>query len=168
MSNKSDEKAEKSDTQVMADAIAKGIADGMTMAKVAELEAAKNAQMASRARTNRAKCPKCGQSMKACGGPEAGVDMKKEDKNHVKMVVLPDDPEDIRFFQGLRLNGKVYLSNSHNHYLLVPRKNDFAWQLANYCRNERDQRRGRKATHNSGSIGGRNAKGFKPATAGWR
>lgn len=65
-----------------------------------------------------------------------------EDCNHVRMVVLPQDATAARFFQGIRLGGRVFASKHPNHQILVPRRNDFPTMLQAFGDAESDFREG--------------------------
>jgi hypothetical protein len=99
------------------------------------------------------KCSECNQpSVKgryACKG------------KHVKMIVFPDDPEWGTFFQGVIVNGAVYLSDGPGHQISVPAENNIAYEVQKWVAMERQNAHGRKRQHNSGTVG-RNSSGFKP------
>jgi hypothetical protein len=90
--------------------IAAAIAAGMKMAmeSVQRQNDEKKAVVPAPPRAHRL-CHECGQAVKGCEG------------KHVKMVVYPTRyPEFARFFAGVTLNGKNYVSNDENHSVLVP------------------------------------------------
>jgi len=143
----------------MAEGVPNAIKEGMTMASVAASRGKPSDAALARAVAKRsgARCTKCHLPVSLCGGPEmvlvqepkldehgkpvmkdgkpVTVEVRKqrfkdreEDANHVLMVVLPPPPAD-RFFQGIIVSGRTFLSKHQNHQILVPRKNDFKHML---------------------------------------
>jgi len=90
------------------------------------------------------RCSECGQFKIAC----------KE--KHRMAVVRPTDDEAQRWFTGVKINGVRYMSDHSSHYITVPEDCNIEYLVSAYERNEIIQRRGRKVSHNSGSIGATN------------
>ncbi len=161
----------------MGDSLQKGMREGMTMAAMAREQADLNLGTARQARKNLGPtCHKCRLPTGVCGGPEMKavpvldkdgkpelkdgkpvtrqVEATKpgdEDANHVKMVVLPDDPAAARWFQWIGLNGVKFASRGRGQAILVPRKNDFATILNTFQNFEQDFRQSRKVRFNQGA-----------------
>ena len=101
-------------------------------------------------------CRDCGQSRAACKG------------KHKQVVIYPRNEEFGRFFKGIRINGILYRSANGGQPVTVPKNSDVEHMLAAWERQENILITGRKASHNSGSIGKAGSNGFIPATGGWR
>jgi Icc-related predicted phosphoesterase len=162
--------------QVLKEAMKEGIASGMAMAAMATAPQTPKGPsiptvVAKYARVNDKgekvvedrvlptgsleTCPECKQRLVGCLG------------EHRRMAVYPQNRRHGRYFQGCRLNGVLYLSNSLQHVITVPANCDFEYQIANWEANEDELRNGREVEHNSGSIGG-GGSAFNPATTGFR
>lgn len=116
--------------------IAAAIAAGMKMAmeQVQNANEAKKVTIPAPPRAHRL-CHDCGQALKGCEG------------KHVKMVVYPTRyPEFARFFAGVTLNGKNYVSNDETHQVLVPENcvASFSRIIQEFEDNERQMLIGRK------------------------
>lgn len=116
--------------------IAAAIAAGMKMAmeQVQRANDEKKAPVPAPPRAHRL-CHECGQALKGCEG------------KHVKMVVYPTRyPEFARFFAGVTLNGKNYVSNDETHQVLVPENcvANFSRIIQEFEDNERQMTIGRK------------------------
>jgi hypothetical protein len=139
--------------RIIADALQRGVADGIAMANMA------NQRPVSAPPTGYPgegpTCPVCKLRVSACKG------------EHVAMAVYPENPRFGKQFQGLKINGVLFLSNSAQHRIQVPAKNNFLAQIQAWERNEDEMMNGRVAERDSGSIG-RHGTGFQPATSAWR
>lgn len=113
------------------------------------------AEAAIRAAAQRLQCPKCFQPVSACNG------------KHRRVVVYPTNQRFGRYFQGVFINGIRYLSNGPSHAIDVPLECDIEYMISAWEQNEYDTAQGRKAEHNSGSLGAAGGQ-FSPATEGWR
>lgn len=143
--------AETDITKLIKEALEKGLSEGIAMAAMAN----RQAQPAPYVAPDMSTCEVCKQQKRGCKG------------EHVKMAVYPGNPRFGRHFQGCQLNGVVYLSNSAQHLIWVPKRNDFLQTIQNFERNEDEMMNGRVAEHNSGEIG-RGARGVNPAQSAWR
>lgn len=99
---------------------------------------------------SREKCAACQQYLVACKG------------KHKKMAVYPKNSRYGRWFQGVRINGVLYLSNNSSHQITVPADNNIEHLVEVWETNEEQVTQGRNVEHNSGGIGP-NAGGFNPA-----
>lgn len=72
--------------------------------------------------------------------------------NHVRMGVFPRNEENAEWFQGLRINGTLYLSNGQGHEIWVPRVNDFTSTLADFENGEKRTRTQRKFIRQDGGV----------------
>ncbi len=98
----------------------------------------------------------------ACGQPASKGRYACKGK-HKEMVCFPKDPYWGTYFQGVFANGAKYLSNGPGHTITVPAENDFEHQIEEWVNMERQNAQGKKASHNSGSIGSNgNQSGFRP------
>jgi hypothetical protein len=86
---------------------------------------------------------------------------------HRKVVVFPTAQRHGKWFQGVRINGELYLSNNRSHAILVPADANIEYLLQQWEDNEDAMLHGREAQHNSGSIG-QNGSNFKEANSAWR
>lgn len=79
------------------------------------------------------KCAKCGQLRIACGD------------EHEMMIVYPlsNQPDVVRWFQGIWINGVRYYSRHGRHRVCVPKKNDIATMLDAFVRSEEVRASGR-------------------------
>jgi hypothetical protein len=100
-------------------------------------------------------CSKCKQAVRGCHG------------DHALMVVFPGNPRHGKAFRGCILNGVTYLSTNGLHKIVVPAKNDFAYQIQEFEHNEDEMLNGRVVEHGSGSIG-THGTGFQAAQQAWR
>ena len=83
------------------------------------------------------------------------------------MVVFPKDENYALWFQGVRINGVLYLSNGPGHAVTVPADAAIEATIANWENNERVLEHGRKRQHNSGQFGP-GVSNINPATQAWR
>lgn len=86
------------------------------------------------------KCHECRQLLRACKG------------QHMKMCVYPKNEEFGQFFQGVKVNGVVYLSDFPGHEITVPKENDIAERLQAAEQQERWNRSGRKKMRKSAHL----------------
>lgn len=89
---------------------------------------------------NNENCGHCGQKVKGCLG------------KHAKMVVLPRTTLGKRYFQGIRLNGVLYMSPNSQTPIIVPEQNDFAYILQQHDAQEESFPHGKQYMHDSGSV----------------
>lgn len=101
-------------------------------------------------------CRDCGQVRRACKG------------KHRQVVVFPRNEDRARFFQGIIINGITYKSEHGGQPVIVPADADIEHMLATWEKQEDILITGRKAQHNSGSIGKAGTNGYVPAVGGWR
>lgn len=114
--------------------IAAAIAAGMKMA-MEQVQLANASKVVPAAPKPHRSCGDCGQALTAC------------ESKHTKMVVYPTRyPEFSRFFAGVTINGKTYLSNNENHLVLVPDAcvSDITKIISTFEDNEREMLIGRK------------------------
>jgi hypothetical protein len=127
----------------LAEALTKGIAEGMAMAQMAADKNRPAAQvhprMALQARTLDP-CPECRQDKKGCKG------------RHTKVVVYPRDGRWARYFQGVTINGINYRSSNSSHKIVVPANADIARLVAEWENNEIEVSSGRKREHKTGHV----------------
>jgi hypothetical protein len=161
----------------LGDSLQKGMREGLTMAAMAREGMDPNLAKARELRQSLGgECPKCRMPMRVCGGPEMKevpvldadgkptlkdgkpvtrkVEATKpdaEDINHVKMVVMPNDPNAARWFQFIGLNGVKFASRRRGRAILVPRKNDFAYMLNTFSNFEHNFRQSRKVKFDRGA-----------------
>ena len=162
----------------LGDSVQKGLREGLTMAAMARDgmdPVLANARQARKALGSM--CSKCRMPTGVCGGPEMKTEAvldaegkptlkdgkpvtrqveatkaNAEDANHVKMVVLPNDPAAARWFQWIGINGVKFASRGRGQAILVPRKNDFATILNTFSNFEADFRTSRKIRFNQGKL----------------
>jgi hypothetical protein len=174
------EKLNESNNKLIAafgDKVEKALREGPVMAAMAREQMDPSMAKARELRQSLGgECPKCRMPMRVCGGPEMkdepvlddkGQPVTKdgkpvtrkveatksdaEDANHVKMVVMPNDPNAARWFQFIGLNGVKFASRRRGRAILVPRKNDFAYMLNTFSNFENDFRQSRKVRFNQGA-----------------
>ncbi len=98
----------------------------------------------------------------ACGQPAAKGRYACKGK-HAQMVCYPKDAYWGTYFQGVFANGAKYLSNGPGHAITVPADNNFEHQIEEWVNMERANAHGKRANHNSGSIGkGGDQSNFRP------
>lgn len=158
-----------------AEAMQKGMTDGISLAEMARGEAAKLIATQKRGFVPKETCLKCRQPVNVCGGPEMVGKLDKDNKavldangkselvektkwneadaNHSLMSVTVSDPDAERYFRGAVINGVNYRSRNGNHKILVPKDNDIASICAMYEKNEKEQRVGKIVQHDSGTVG---------------
>lgn len=114
--------------------IAAAIAAGMKMAMESVQRQNDEKKVPPSPRMHRL-CQECGQAQKGCEG------------KHVMMTVYPVRyPEFSRFFPGVILNGKTYISNDETHQIIVPENcvANFTRIIQEFEDNERQMLIGRK------------------------
>lgn len=135
------------------------IAIPQAVAAAVQIATAQSAQApvyaAGPAPVDTSRCPECKQYTRGCKG------------KHSKMVVFPKNDENGEWFPGLSINGVLYRSSHSNHHITVPEQNDLASGIYLWEQSERTLRHGRKASHNSGSIGPRGSHTNKATAANW-
>lgn len=121
----------KSDAQTFADALQKGIAEGIAMAQIANRPAAKTVLDDSR-------CGECRQLLRACQG------------EHETLVVFPQRGG--KSFPGVRLNGVLYLSSNAGHGISVPKANDIRGIIQLWEESEDNMIKNRGKTNTVGNL----------------
>ena len=158
--NKIESKSEDKSLSFTKDELSKLITEVATNAAMAAQVANTNpvAQVArSHAPNHGRRCQECGQYSKACGG------------KHAQMIVFPKGKAAQKYFQGVFINGVRYDSGNASRKITVPAQNDITKILELMEDQEEQFRIGRSGNHNSGSIGGKSATGYRPADGrGWR
>ena len=86
--------------------------------------------------------------------PKTGARIEAPEQFHDKMCVFPNDPIAERQWDGVKINGAVYVSQGLGHKVWVPRKNDIASQILKFEEDQRIQQVGRKHMRKSGSLSG--------------
>ena len=137
--------------KLIAEALKQGRAEGMAMAAMMQ----KGTQAPPPQYIPGELCADCRQEKRHCKG------------EHVKMAVFPQERRLGKWFQGVKLNGVLYLSNHANHEITVPKHNDFASIISTWEENERVTAQGRVAEHDSGEVNARGGRTNR-ATGGWR
>lgn len=92
-------------------------------------------------------CTECRQKRSACGG------------RHRKLCVLPEDQEYAQWFQGLRVNGVLYLSDRPGHQITIPADLNAEHMIEQFVRNEKELKHGRQRGRFSGAVGNPKALG---------
>ncbi|MFT3866844.1 MAG: hypothetical protein QM729_21485 [Solirubrobacterales bacterium] len=137
-----------------------GLSASSALAAVQALQASQPAApVSTRGRAYSPVCMDCGQHTSACNG------------KHVEMVVYPvRNPEHARFFRGVILNGKEYLSNHSTHAIVVPECAESFIQntIDAYVRNEVEVSMGRVKERFSGTIGPKGSNLNPNPADGWR
>lgn len=190
MANKDDELIERL-TKSISEALKSGLSEGIGLAEVARNEAAKLLNEKKKGFIPGPTCFKCRQPVNVCGGPEmkAKVDDQgkpvldsngkpimiqatkdnQPDANHDLIAVQVNDSEAEKYFRGVFINSVKYRSRSNGHKILVPKMNDIAAICSTFEKNERDQRIGKVANHDSGVVSpGSGRSRFVPAHKAWR
>jgi len=85
-------------------------------------------------------CHQCKQYKVACKG------------KHRQAVVFPRNPNYANDFPGVKLNGRVYRSNSYGHQVTVPHDCNIEYMVAEWERNEDELKLGKQKQHHSGRI----------------
>ncbi len=110
------------------------------------------------------RCPACGQQVRAC----KYVAGDAYEKDHELAVVYPKNPKKAAWFQGVRLNNKLYRSAGPNHKIWIPKRSNVLGMVDRWESEEGHLQTPRSAEHFSGSIGSY-GKGYIPANGkGWR
>lgn len=190
MANK-DEDLIKELTLAIGKSISEGLSNGLSLAEMARNEAAKLINEKKKGFMPGPTCFKCRQPINVCGGPEMKKALDKDgkevlgpdgkvvmvqatkdneaDANHELIAVQVNDNEAERFFQGVVINSVKYRSRSNGHRILVPKNNDIAAICSTFEKNEKDQRIGKVANHDSGVVApGSGRSRFVPAHKAWR
>lgn len=78
---------------------------------------------------------------------------KQGEHAHKMLVVFPTQKRNFKWFQGVRINSVLYLSNGPNHYIPVPAESNIEHDIQKWEDNEDAQAHGREAEHDSGTMG---------------
>lgn len=172
-------------TKSIGDALSKGLSEGLGIAEVARNAAAVELASKKKGFIPGPTCFKCRQPVNVCGGPEMKDELDKDgkptgkkvqatkdnqpDANHDLMAVQVEDSEAEKYFRGVYINSVKYRSRSNGHKILVPKQNDIAAICSTFVKNERDQRIGKVANHDSGVVSPNSGRSrFVPAHKAWR
>src|SRR4051812_928371 len=99
--------------KAFAEALQKGMADGIAMANLSK-------QAAAPVIVSRERCADCGQLKAACKS------------KHEMLVVWPHDNSNAKYFSGIILNSVRYRSNGPGHRICVPAVNDIPGELSKW------------------------------------
>lgn len=74
---------------------------------------------------------------------------------HDQMVVFPSEPMAFQCWDGIKINGAIYMSAGPNHKVWVPKNLNIMHHLAAYEAGERDARIPKKRGRHGGTVNGR-------------
>jgi hypothetical protein len=87
---------------------------------------------------------------------------------HDQMVVFPSEPMAFQCWDGIKVNGALYMSAGPNHKVWVPKALNIAHLLSNYEQGERDARIPKKRGRHGGTVNGRTGGHTGPGVGeGW-